>query len=146
MAIALLRTAGPVYINGRMASPRHRGHVILAEDAFVDPGPKGRFTLHPIRADGALGPVYAEVRGLKARLLAGDAPGPWRIRVDAPGADVKRRGKRPKLPTTPNDTNPPVSYLHWRTEVFFACFELQVNEGCVRIAASLEPYHPEANS
>ena len=89
----------------------------LPNDAFTDTVLNAAFTVHPVIDERTLGPAYAEVRG----------SGRWRVCLN------------PSSGSGPNQ-NLPIGYFVWICDPFFACFELQVNEGCVRIAGLQRPY------
>ncbi len=87
----------------------------IPENAFVDTLGDSKFTLLRYVDRVLYEDSYAEVHGEDA----------WRIWVKGNSAELADRDKR---------LNRPISYLHCNCCTCFPHYELQVNEGCVRIA------------
>jgi hypothetical protein len=89
--------------------------VCLPENAFLNTIGESAFVLLRY-VDGVVGEdPYAEVHGEDA----------WRIWVKGNSAEAADRDKK---------LNRPVSYLHCHCCTCFPHYELQVNEGCARVA------------
>jgi len=92
-------------------------HVDLEEGARTRPLGDAVYLLYPAEGRVLRGSPYAEVRGEHAARM---------ILHASTEAEQAKAGKEPP--------NPPVSYLHCYSEGCFPYLELQVNEGCVRVA------------
>jgi len=132
LALAVKIVRGQIKVNGQELSPGSTvlpegvtvlgDYYIVPENSLLDTVGNASFTLHPAntRTRKISPDPYAEVRGNNPD---------WRICVSAPMA-------KPGPPEEDKRNNKtPVSYLHRYDDTERRPYlELQVNEGCVRVA------------
>jgi len=121
MPLAIVIVSGRLSINGQIYVPKKTTSdpVQIKENDVVDTIGESKFKIHAF--------TNTDCKSIKPEPYAVvSSIDTWRIALTAPLTSP---------PENDDQKNHPVSYLLPKTDGFFTQFELQVNEGCVRIGS-----------